>query len=333
MKKTCLAITFLAFISACSQGEIKDKKPIKIGIFVWPGYAHSYIAQEKGFFEKNGVEVELILSDGHTEAIDLYKKGEVDGVFVILPDVVILNSEGIQSKVVYVPTFTISADGIVGKPEFNSLADLKGKKISFEGINSFAHLFVLQALEAEGLKEEDVYFENIPAKDVPKALEEGRIDAGHTWQPFMSKVTEKGYKPLAYSGRWFPLVIVDVLIFNPYIIKERPKDIEAIVRALFEAKDFVYSDNKNEAIKVMAEAEGTSEEEMAFGLNGIRFVDVEENVPLLEKSGKQTSFYASLEVISKFYLERGQLSQIPEFNEIIEPRFVNELIAERQKSK
>jgi len=56
-------------------------------------------------------------------------------------------------------------------------------------------------------------------------------------------------------------------------------------------------------------------------------------VPLLEKSGKQTSFYASLEVISKFYLERGQLSQIPEFNEIIEPRFVNELIAERQKSK
>lgn len=301
-----------------------EKKTIKITVLVWPGYAHSFIAREKGFFAKYGVKVELNLKDKNTDVLELYKNGEADGIFTLLPDVVILGSEGILSKIVYVPDLTISADGIIGRPEFNSLKDLKGKMIGFEGINSFAHLFVLQALESADVEEEDVYFKNIPAKDVPKALKDGMIDAGHTWEPFMSKAKKNGYKVLAYSSGFSPGVIVDVLIFRSDIVEKRSQDIKAIVKALLEARDFIYS-NKEEAIIIMAEAEGVSKEDMSSGLSGIRFPDLKENMEILNKSEKPTSLYASGDVISKFYMERGQLSEVPDFDEIIEPKFVNQL--------
>lgn len=31
-----------------------SRNPIRITMHLWPGYAHSYIAQEKGFFKEEG---------------------------------------------------------------------------------------------------------------------------------------------------------------------------------------------------------------------------------------------------------------------------------------
>ncbi|MFC1624362.1 ABC transporter substrate-binding protein [Candidatus Omnitrophota bacterium] len=327
MRKTLGLLTVLlvvCIVAGCAQQAVERKEPIKIGVLVWPGYAHSYIAQEKGFFEENGVNVELLLSEGYIDVLNLYKDGDVDGIFTLLPDVVIMDSEGVSTKIVYIPDLTVTADGIVAKPEYNSLVDLRGKKIGIEGINSFAHVFALQVLEAEGLKEGDVYFENIPAMEILDALEEGRIEAGHTWVPVLTQAQEKGYKVLAYSSGILPAVIVDVLAFNSKIIRERPDGIQAIIKSLLEARDFIFS-NKNEAIKIMAEANGMTEEEMVSGIDGIHFPDLEENKELLEKSEKDTSLYASGQIIAEFYLERGQLSRIPEFDKIIEPRFVNNM--------
>ena len=55
-----------------------------------------------------------------------------------------------------------------------------------------------------------------------------------------------------------------------------------------------------------------------------KIFDAEDNKRLMNKN-TQNSIYKTGEIISNFLLERGQLSQIPDFDEIIEPRFVNEL--------
>ena len=44
-------------LSGCSQEKIVKKQPIRIGADVFPGWGHVFIAQEKGFFKKNGVDV------------------------------------------------------------------------------------------------------------------------------------------------------------------------------------------------------------------------------------------------------------------------------------
>jgi len=309
----------------------KKDGPIRIAMNVWPGYAHVFIAQEKGFFKENNVDVELILAKEVIDSLEIYKNGGTDGILTIVPDVIMLNAERIPTKIVYVADYSDAGDVIVGRGEYNSLADLKGKTVSYEGFNTFSHMFVIKALENAGLEELDVKFANIKAHKVLIALEQGEIDAGHTWNPTKSQALKAGYKVLS-KAEDTPGVITDVLAFNSKIIKERPEKIRAIVKSMLEARDFVYT-NRAEAIAIMAKAEGMTEEEMADGVDGVYHPDLKKNVEAMKKTEELTSIYHSGEYIARFFLNRGQLSQLPDLSEMIEPKFINELAGDEEINK
>jgi len=65
MKRIIIFLTILFLIciaTGCADKAEKAKKdsPIRIALNVWPGYAYVFIAQEKGFYKENKVDVELI---------------------------------------------------------------------------------------------------------------------------------------------------------------------------------------------------------------------------------------------------------------------------------
>ena len=78
MKRVIIFLTILFLIciaTGCAEKGEKgeDNRPIKIAINVWPGYAHVFIAQEKGFFKENNVDVELILAKEAIGSLEIYK--------------------------------------------------------------------------------------------------------------------------------------------------------------------------------------------------------------------------------------------------------------------
>jgi NitT/TauT family transport system substrate-binding protein len=298
----------------------ESKTPIKIAINEWPGYAHAFLAQEKGFFEKNGVAVELIFDRDYTTSQQRYIDGEVQGVFEVLPDTMFRNTEGLPSKVVYLMDYSETGDVIVGS--VNSIEELKGKTIGVEGINTFSHIFALRTIESHGMTEGDVFFEIVLAQDVVKKIEDGTIQAGHTWEPTKSEAIEKGYNVLANAGE-FPYLVTDVLVFDENIIEERPDDIQKIVQSMFEAQEYQKKYN-NESVRIMAEAENVDESSMALGLEAVFMTDLDENIKVMDPSNDPTLKNA-IDEISKFYMERGQMSYRPTFDDIIEPKFVKEL--------
>lgn len=334
----CVAVVAGCCAAVCEKkapetasARVEEKKPIKIGISVWQGYAHAFIAQEKGFFQKNNVSVELVFKKGVEESIELYKSGEVDGVFNVFANMILINSKGIPTKVVYVPSYSESGDVIIGRPEFNSITDLKGKTVSFQGVNTFSNLFVLKALEKAEIKESDVQFQDVPGMDVLNAMEAGKIDGGHTWEPVTSQALNKGYKILCKASDT-PGIITDVLAFNAKVIEERPEDIQRIVKSLLEAKDFMNS-NKDEAIDIMAKAEGLDRAEVQRGIDTeVHMLDLNENTEAMKKSENIVSLYASLKIITDFYVKRGLLSDTQVTEGIIEPKFI-ECIKSSQTSQ
>ena len=92
---------------------------------------------------------------------------------------------------------------------------------------------------------------------------------------------------------------------------------------MFEAQEFQKS-NTVEAIRIMAEAEGMSEEVMLDGVNAVFMTDIYENIKVMNPSNDPTLKNA-IDDIAKFYLERGQISYKPTFDELIESKFVNAL--------
>ncbi|MCH8085031.1 MAG: hypothetical protein IIC15_01190, partial [Thaumarchaeota archaeon] len=168
----------------------------------------------------------------------------------------------------------------------------------------------------------DVLFEIVLAQDVVKRIDDGTIQAGHTWEPTKSEAIEKGYNVLANAGD-FPYLVTDVLVFDVNIIEERPDDIQKIVQSMFEAQEYQKT-NPDESVIIMAEAENVSPESMLLGLEAVFMTDLDENIRVMDPANDATLKNA-IDEISKFYMERGQISYRPTFYDIIEPKFVKEL--------
>lgn len=310
----------LALVQDNKMWLVTEKEPIKIGITVWSGDAHAFLALKKGLFEKNSVQVELYFTDQYSEIEQKYLAGELDGIFATLTDAINFNIQGMESKVVYVTDYSNDADVIVGRTAL--MSELKGKTISAEDTDGYSRIFVLRALEKSGLSENDVSFAVIPAQEVLDALENGEIDAGHTWEPTKSDAIKKGYMVL-FSGGQIPGTITSTLVFNSKIIEERPEDIMAITKSMVEAQE--YRDlNWKESMNIMANAEGLSASDIESGFEGMNVLDRYENTYAFTKSNSTESLYNSGDFIIKYYEKSGKTS-LPSIDEIIEPRFINKL--------
>lgn len=297
------------------------KSPIKIAINQWPGCSLLFIAQEEGFFEKNGVDVELIFDINYADSQQRYTNGEVDGTCQVLADSIIQYDDGFAPKVVYVFDYSMQGDVIVSPLDF--VKDLKGKTVGVNSIDSFSHLFMIKVLESHGMNENDVFFKSVSAQNVIKEIEKGTIVAGHTWEPTKSEAISKGYYLLA-SATEFQYLITDVITFNDKIINDRPKEIEAIVKSLSEAQEFLKS-NPDEALEIMSKNAQMQPETMFRGLNAIHLVDISENQNIMA-NGEESTLYQSVKDIGQFYLDEGHISSIPTYDDIIEPRFVYDLV-------
>jgi NitT/TauT family transport system substrate-binding protein len=295
--------------------------PVKIAINEWPGYSHAIIAQEKGFFEKNNVNVELIFDRDYYKTQDRFKEAQVDGAFQVFSDSIHQRSDGLPLRVVQVMDYSNNGDVIIGT--VSSINELEGKTIGIEGLDTFSHMFIVKTLEKHGMSEKSVRLRSVLARDVAASLDEGLISAGHTWEPTKSIALKKGYKLLASAGD-FPYLITDVLAFHEKVIEQRPKDVENIVRALFESSEF-QKNNPDEAAEIISKFTGTDKDIVLSGFNDILLINLEKNYELMNSRYDESELASSYRTTGAFYFQHGIIKQIPDYQEIIEPKFINKL--------
>src|SRR5215211_4011657 len=151
------------------------------------------IALERGFFEKQGLDVEIVrpYATG-VDALNALQAGESQIVQVGVPmigavlrgmDLVALaNYSGSAAKAGADATMAVIASEASGIRK-GDLATLKGKKIaaSFGTIN---HLYMLALLEKAGLGLSDVTLVNTPPPDMTVALLSKGVDAFAAWDPW-----------------------------------------------------------------------------------------------------------------------------------------------------
>jgi ABC-type nitrate/sulfonate/bicarbonate transport system substrate-binding protein len=191
MKRVLLIGFALALAAMSAQAQTLTK--IKAGMVTGIDQIALPIALERGFFEKQGLDVAIArpYATG-VDALNALQAGESDIVQVGVPmigavlrgmDLVAIgNYSGNATKAGSDATMAIIAregSGIIK----GDLASLKGKKIaaSFGTIN---HLYILAVLEKAGLKPEDVTLVNTPPPDMTVALLAKGIDAFSGWDPW-----------------------------------------------------------------------------------------------------------------------------------------------------
>lgn len=243
--------TLLAFgtglvLVGCGETE----EPLRVGMNLWPAFGLVHLAEAKGFFKQEGVEVRLFVTGSLSETRRAYETGRLDGIATTVVDALVARDDSQRDpRIVRVVDFSDGADVILSPKSIRSVADLKGKAVGVE----FASLGVFllgRALEKADLDLEDVELVSKAPEVMLDDLLAGRLDAVVAYPPASLRVLRERRFHKIFSSADIPEEVVDVIAFDQSVLRDRPRQTAAFLRALDRAHRF-FEEEPDEACRIM----------------------------------------------------------------------------------
>ncbi len=224
---------------------------VRVGM---PSFSLSFIAprvaQVKGLFRAEGLEVELIQMATAITIVALTTKGI---------DYSTSSGGGLRSAVRGIPVRVVMSFNrrplhvLVAKPEIRSLNDLRGRIVGFAGYGDTTE-FLLRAIlrQANMELEKDVQALQI-AGSGPRltALLTNKIESAILPPPFNFEAEAKGFRRLMASADVFEGSVSGFTVSNDKL-KENPGQIKRMIRAVLKAQTFI-RENKSETVRIMSD--------------------------------------------------------------------------------
>lgn len=324
-----LVLTVAAlFVAGCGASKTATQntaaKKVVIAYTPWPGYGPLFVAQEKGFFKKHGVDVELQSIEGVGDRKQAFVANRIQGMATAVDVAVTAAGEGVPLQMVWAFDSSNGADGLIVKKDagINSVADLKGKEIAFHS-GSTSHLFLATILQKAGLSDKDIKPVDMKASEAASALMAGKVPAAVTWEPYLSKAAAAGDKVLATS-KDTPDLIADILIFRQDTVKNDPQVVQGVVAALAEATDYM-AKNPDESNKIIGTALKEKPEDVATDMKTIKMYDLAGNQAFFGTADKPGLLYAISKQVGEFFANLKILPQAPDVSKFIDSTFINKV--------
>jgi len=181
------AIIFLYYNFRIAE-KVQYNGPIeKIKIAAYKGERSSliYIAKEKGFFQDNGIEVEILDNDSGVRSVQSINNSEVDiataAEYPLVSD--ILENENnlkIFGAIDFVKAYEVIANKNSG---INSIEDLRGKKIGLKKKSEADFLFGV-FLTSHNIADNEVGIIDLEPTNAAEKIANGEIDAAVVCDPY-----------------------------------------------------------------------------------------------------------------------------------------------------
>ncbi len=208
------------------------------------------MAQAKGFYQKEGLEVEIILIAGALGVRAVL--GNSVEFSTASGSILAAAARGVPVKLVSVITSKPTFD-LISEPKIQNFQQLKGKLvgISTRG-GTFEHITRL-ILERNSLNpDKDLTILALGRQDdIHLALKAGRISAAIFSPPRSLMLYRDGFHKLAVSGDYLPHYPIGGLGVTDELIKSNPAVIQSFVTATLRGIAY-YRQNRAESIKFIA---------------------------------------------------------------------------------
>ncbi len=218
-----------------------------------------WTAQEKGYFDKEGVKLTLKMTTGSIEQITEFYKGNFDIISTAF-DNIVAYSEGQSDIPLPGPADMFAFVGVHGgmntlmaRPEINSYADIKGQVVAVDALKSGYGIVLYQILQAKGGLAFEKDYKAISVGNTDKrldAMREKKAVAAIIGAPTDMDAAREGFKPLADAAVELGAYQGSALVARRVWAKDHDSDMLAFVRATVAAQDFIFA-NKAEAIAIL----------------------------------------------------------------------------------
>ena len=347
MKKKLLALLMTMImcisLSACgasssqtgeSTANANDSKGQKVvlGINDWPG-SYWWLAVDKmGYFDEQGVDVEVKLFSNYSDGLNALNSGKIDLFVPALADIIPAYVRGADTKVIMVQDYSAGADGLIAKSDIKSVKDLKGKNVAIE-LGGSDHLFLLKCLENAGLTTKDVNLINMSTGDASNAFISGQVDAAAIWEPSLSMAQKEtggnilaSTKDAEYEG-----LIPAVLATNGNALKTKREEIKKVMKAWFNARDG-YENKFDEFAKDVSSGAEVSPEEFKTLMEGCAVRTMDENAEAFKDGDTYVSLKKCSSMLSEFLYDNGLIdSKSDNFDSLFDSSIFDEVYAEMNK--
>lgn len=219
------------------------------------------IAEEKGFFQEEGLEVENKLMNGPDENAPLVASGEAKVCFGSIYNNISVAANNVKVKVVAPLANAAGTQAVVAGKDtvINSPKDFEGKKIGMT--NGAGVLIAIRNMcAATGTDISKIQFVNLQASEQLASLDKGDIDAMAAWEPWSGKAVAQGGKEM-FSGTksYLPGAQGDVHWIDFYMTvqvqddyaKAHPETVKKLLRALHKATEYINA-HPEESAKIIA---------------------------------------------------------------------------------
>lgn len=175
MKKYLLILTAL-FTMFSSSLSAKQKVSLMLDWFVNPDHAAIIVAQQKGFFAENGLEVDIIEPADPSMPPKLVAAGKADLAVDYQPHLQMQVAEGLPLvRIGTLVSTPLNSLVVLADSNIQQLADLKGKKVGYS-VSGFESALLSAMLKSANLSAQDVELINVNWSLSP-SLFSGQVDA------------------------------------------------------------------------------------------------------------------------------------------------------------
>lgn len=206
-------ILFFLSILKVYGGESPQSKLMKVKIAHVPYVASgpTFIAEEKGFFTEQGLQIEFIKMTEAVEALPALINGDIDVIAdVLFPSYFNAITRGGKIKMVAdrghlsptgcTYTAIMGRKNLIEEGKLNHLSQLKGRRIGKTQTTGVSGYFLDKALDQAGLTPKDIetIFQQMPAR--VEAFAKGTIDISLATEPWITIILDTGHAVV-----WMPI--------------------------------------------------------------------------------------------------------------------------------
>jgi NitT/TauT family transport system substrate-binding protein len=192
--RSMVALVFAGFAVAPQARD--DKLVIMVGGIEKQIYLPAKLAEQLGYYEEQGLEVELLSEQAGVNAAQELLAGAVQGAVGFYDHTIDLLAKGRQ--ITSVVQFSrapgeveLVATRLAG--QIRSPADFKGRTLGVTGLGSSTNFLTYYLAVSAGLKTSDITTVAVGAGSTfIAAMQQGKIDAGMTTEPTISRMLRTG---------------------------------------------------------------------------------------------------------------------------------------------
>ena len=205
------------------------------------------VAKEQGFFQKEGLNVEMVLKPAALN-IKVLLAGDIQYATTI-GSAVVANIRGINTRVVMCFVDRVLLD-LVGSPEIGSIAELKGKLVGISSRGGLHDVTMRRILARSGIDPSQTTFITVGGQGAMLAsLQSKRIAAGLLNPPHNFLAYREGLKNLGFAGNFVRIPSTGLVTMRE-TTERSPDQVRRMIRALARARTFA-RENKPATVAIL----------------------------------------------------------------------------------